>query len=569
MTKSLDNQDSMIQEFSKLQSHDADLKKRLHDLDLRQEGFVQQIIEILLSNTTSMIQSNNNNKPQTSLETDLMNAMLNHPQRMEEEGLARLQISPNRLARVRNQFIGMFWYDSMFDREAGVAEAHPDTLNWIFRPAGDDTNSWNNFSQWLWSEERLYWITGKMGSGKSTLMKYILEELPPAAGIERRCTPHLLRCGQRQRLCIATFYFWAGSNEKTRIQTSVEGMYRTLLTQILDAYPEAASRVSPRRWENLCHFNKEFKPPGISELKIMLRKAVDYVSSMAKACLFIDGRDEFEGENDDLNGLITWVKTLVETSPVKLCVASRPWRVFEDALQDRPHLRMEDFDFKDIQQYVWRRFHDDPNFMAEKQMHAAFCNQPLNDIVTKAEDVFLWVYLVCTSLLQAMSRGDLIGDLRQILNELPAEMEKLYGHILDNLDLKDYAAKYFLLLQAFLGRPDALIFSFADDIGEDSEFSFKLPKESLTDAELQYRVTKLSKRLHSRCRGLLSLSVDALDSRNTAAHLNVATIQYCHRSAKDYLEMGSIQGKVTSMLDMPFDRTSDFARHIWRERSAA
>lgn len=337
MTKSLDNQDRMIQEFSELRTHDAGLKKRLNDLGLRQEGFVQQIIEILLSNATSMVQSNDIDKPQASLETDLMNAMLIHPQTMEEEDVARLQISPNRLARVRNQFIGMFWYDSMFDREASVAEAHPDTLKWIFRPAADDTHTWNNFSQWLGSEERLYWITGKMGSGKSTLMKYISEELPvsSAAGIDaRRCIPHLLRCGEDQRLCIATFYFWAGSNEETRIQTSVEGMYRTLLTQILDAYPESAPRVSPRRWENLCLFNQELKPPGIAELKVMLRKAVDYVSSMAKVCLFIDGLDEFQGGNDDMNDLINWVKTLVETSPVKLCVASRPWRVFEDALQD-------------------------------------------------------------------------------------------------------------------------------------------------------------------------------------------------------------------------------------------
>lgn len=556
MMKSLDNQDSMIQEFSKVRRHDEDLRKRLDTLVQKQEGFVQQMVQILSSNATSVVRSIGYDQSQTlQLETDLMNAMHNSPQQMEGEDLSRLKMSPNRLARVRNQFINIFRYDTMFDREAGVAEAHPDTLKWIFRSPGGEAHTWDHLGQWLESEDQLYWITGKMGSGKSTLMKYISEELPATSGTgtERRSTPHLLRWAKSQPLFIATFYFWAGSSEETRIQTSVQGLYRTLLTQMLEAYPDAAPHVSPHRWENICLFNKDSKPPGITELKTTLAKAIDYVSSLAKICLFIDGLDEFEGESEDLMGLVTWVKVLVETSPVKLCVASRPWRVFEDALQDRPHLLMEDFNFKDIQKYVWRRFHDDPNFRDKKLMDAAFCNQLLNEIVTKAEGVFLWVHLVCTRLLQGMSSGELVGDLRKILNGLPLPMEKLYGHILDNLDLKDHAAKYFLLLQSCLGRPDALIFSFADDIGEDSEFALKLPKEDLTDLETRYRVTELRKRLNSRCKGLLSHSVEALDFRETTTHSNIGTVQYCHRSAKDYLETAIIREKLVNMLDTPFD----------------
>lgn len=443
MMKSLDNQRSMIQQFSAFRVHDENLKRSLNSLGNQKEGFVQKIVEILSFKDISADRSDDYNPPQTSLETDLMNAMQNSPQHMEDEDAARLQLSPYRLAFVRNQFIGVFRYDSMFDREAGVTEAHPDTLKWIFRDTCGQTHTWDSFSQWLESDDQIYWITGKMGSGKSTLMKYISQRLPASseAGIERRCTPHLLRWAQDRPLFIATFYFWAGSNEETRVQTSVEGLYRTLLTQILEAYPESAPRLSPRRWENLCLFNKTSKPPGITELKVMLRKAIEYVSSVAKVCLFIDGLDEFEGERDDLQGMINWFKVMVETSPIKVCLASRPWRVFEDALQDRPHLLMEDFNFQDIHQYVWTRFHGDSNFTAKKKMEADFCNQLLEEIVAKTEGVFLWVDLVCTGLLQAMSRGDLVGDLRKILSALPVQMEKLYGHILETLDLKDHAAK--------------------------------------------------------------------------------------------------------------------------------
>lgn len=560
MRKSLHNQEMVIHEFAESRSRDRNLKERLDRMTHQQEGFGQLIVEVLSSTASSTLRSNAYSTFQPSLERDLMDAVQNSPKAAGYEDLKNLQISPNRLARVRRQFIDIFRYESMFDRETSVAQAHSDTLKWLFKDPSDETHKWDNFRRWLESQDQLYWITGKMGSGKSTLMKYVSEKppAPMAASRERRCTPHLLRWARDRPLFIATFYFWAGSNEETGIQTSVEGLYRTLLTQIFETYPEAAPRVSPRRWENLCLFNKDSKPPGIAELKAILSKAIDYVSSVAKVCLFIDGLDEFEGEEDDLQGLITWVKTLVETSPVKLCVASRPWQVFEDALQDRPHLLMEDFNFNDIQKYVGRRFHDDPNFRSKRQMEPAVCDQLLDEIVTKSDGVFLWVHLVCSRLLQEMARGDLAGDLRRILDDLPVQMEKLYGHILDNLDLKDHAAKYFMLLQAFLGRPDALIFSFADDIGEDREFSLKMRNESLGPAEIraelgtemQYRANELRKRLNSRCRGILCLSLEPHGSRPS---YEIGIVQYCHRSAKDYFTMAVNREKLIHMLDAPFD----------------
>lgn len=555
MMKSLDNQDSMIQKFSEVRSHDEGLKERLDHLADKHEGFVQQITEILSSTATSVIRFSGYNQPQASqLEMDLMNAMQSSPKEIGYEDISGLKMSPSRLARVQHQFIDMFRYNTMFDREDGVVEAHQGTLKWIFNNSTDETRAWNDLGQWLESEDPLYWITGKMGSGKSTLMKYISEELPipgkflksSEAGKKRRCTPYLLRWAQGQPLFIAMFYFWAGSNEETRIQTSVEGLYRTLITQILEVYPEAAPHISPRRWENVCLFNRDSKPPRITELKGILTKAIQYVISTAKVCLFIDGLDEFEGDSDELEGLITWVKTLVETSPAKVCVSSRPWRVFEDALQDRPHLLMEDFNFKDIQQYVLSRFHDDPNFTAKKQIETDLCDELLHEIVFKAQGVFLWVNLVCISLLAAMSAGDLVGRLKRILKELPAEMEKLYDHILDNLEpaYKDYAAQYFSLMRL---EPNALIFSFADDFGEDREFAINMAKKSLTDAESQYRMTELRKRINSRCRGLISLAPKA------TAEWDTENVHYCHRSVKDYITLGTVQEKLTGMFNAPFD----------------
>lgn len=552
MKTSLDNQGAMVQEFAESRSRDKRLRQRFDMIHRRQEGFGHLMLEILSLSAASesMVKSDDYCSTTASLKAEIVNAVENTPSEMQDMDTERLEISPNRLAGLRKLFINIFRYDSMFDREAGVAEAHPDTLKWIFKDSSTANRKWDNFGEWLESQDRLYWITGKMGSGKSTLMKYISEELPTTSttGKTRRCTPYLLRWAQDQPLLIATFYFWAGSSDKTGIQTSVEGMYRTILTQILEAYPEASEFASPSRWEKLVLFNGRGTPPGAKELKNILARTIAHVSSIARICLFIDGLDELEGDTEDLKDLIEWVKQLVATLPVKLCVASRPWRVFEDALQGGAHLLVENINYKDIQQYVWSKFHQDANFRDRKQVEANFCDEMLDEIVTKADGVFLWVHVVSALMLEAMSRGDLISDMRRTLKALPAEMENLYAHILDTLEPRDrdQASKYFLLLQT-CSEPDALIFSFAD---EDIEYCLEMSDEPLTDTQLRHRASELKKRLNSRCRGILSLSMDHVQLRDPTSDVRTATVQYCHRSAKDYLTMREVQEK---LIAGPFD----------------
>jgi hypothetical protein len=62
---------------------------------------------------------------------------------------------------------------SMRDREAEVAEAHQKTFERIF-DSDLPKNIGGNFLQWLQdNNEGIYWIKGKAGSGKSTLMRFI------------------------------------------------------------------------------------------------------------------------------------------------------------------------------------------------------------------------------------------------------------------------------------------------------------------------------------------------------------------------------------------------------------
>lgn len=64
----------------------------------------------------------------------------------------------------------------MVSRQEEVSGAYIGTFQWIFDATTDDTKAWDNFAQWLESGDGVYWISGRPGSGKSTLMRYIVEE---------------------------------------------------------------------------------------------------------------------------------------------------------------------------------------------------------------------------------------------------------------------------------------------------------------------------------------------------------------------------------------------------------
>lgn len=62
-------------------------------------------------------------------------------------------------------------FREMRSREESVKDASKGTFNWIFAKSSNYAGAeWDSFLAWLQSGQNLYWINGKVGSGKSTLM---------------------------------------------------------------------------------------------------------------------------------------------------------------------------------------------------------------------------------------------------------------------------------------------------------------------------------------------------------------------------------------------------------------
>lgn len=465
-----------------------------------------------------------------------------------------IELSQDTRHKLEQVFIHRLRYDNMKDRESTIKEAHQGTFLWALEENKTLPAPASNIRAWLESDEQLYWITGKAGSGKSTLMRYMCQPVSPSdesgiqeggKGAEARCEQYLKQwSGSQQKLIVASFYFWAIGE---RSQASQEGLFRTLLVQLLQAHPDVIPSISPSRWEFLCLFNEDTRPFTEDELGTMFRQAVVEISSRAKVALFIDGLDEFDG---DCKVLINLLKECA-SSPIKLCVASRPWNEFSDAFQHNPSLRMEELTRQDIKKYVVATLGENPQFQRLQQREANFARNLIEHVVKKASGVFLWVTVVVASLSSGMADGDRIEDLERVLDHLPSELEKLYETILGGIKTQylEHAAQYFRLMSSCTAPPSLLLFWYAD---EENLMERVLHDDSETTPgmEIQGRLEDMRRRLGSRCRGLLEVHNS---TTGTACPELGGTVRYLHKTVAEFVSSPLGNLKLNQFLEAEYD----------------
>jgi hypothetical protein len=494
------------------------------------------------------------------LRTAIISAMLSGDDDIETS--SSILLTDDHRKSLEAMFLAALHYESMADRELAISDAHEATFHWIFENSEHETAKWSSFTDWLKSDEQVYWITGKAGSGKSTLMKFLTQphqsrdtaESSRNLPLETRCTKYLGRWAGDQRLIMASFYFWAAG---TTAQKSHKGLFKTLLSQLLRAFPEAIPFTSPKQWGVLSLFDEVTKEVPERELRNMFKRAMRHISSKAKVALFVDGLDEFEG---DLEPLISTMRDVVShSSSVKLCTASRPWNEFQEAFKDLPSLRLQDLTRFDIQKYVEARFNENQKYMALRDRETGLTEHLVSSVVSKASGVFLWVKIVVSSLLAGLSQADRPSDLKRRLDDLPEDLEGLYERILDNIDpfYLEHATEYFTLMKACPEPPPALLFSFADE-----ESLLDLPDRLLSNIDKKGttknmfdRVQDIATRLNSRCKGLLEVAepIPKPDSSLLLSLYPGPKIQYLHKTVRDFIDSPNTTRRLGRYLPDSYD----------------
>jgi len=319
-------------------------------------------------------------------------------------------------------------YNGMATRRRQLAEQSPAYLEWIWHQASEGGPG---FVGWLCNEATVFWITGKPGSGKSTLMKYLAEHESASEILQRH---------HRCSWSIVHFYFDYRSGK--RVPNSLEGLLRSILYQLVGANSTANQAV--RQELNARHGHALYENLDMSDLQKAFRTACRAISRTHKICAFVDGLDEFSGHHIEVVGMVDF---LVNNGVHKLCVASRPEYVLVQQLGRHPHFKMQDRNLLTIRAYVNQTFEKMPP-------HPPYLDvdELIAKIVSKAEGVILWAHLVTGYVVELLLAGGTKEEVYKRLDEFPQELNEVYERLLNNVkpEWQVQAAVMLLLIQTGL-----------------------------------------------------------------------------------------------------------------------
>ena len=265
----------------------------------------------------------------------------------------------------------------------------------------------------------------------------------------------------------------------------------------------------------------------------------------AGVVLFIDGLDECDGSHADQ---LEFLKDLVETSKlsklsIKICIASRAEVDIRLRLSTYPSLAIHRFTESDIALYVTRRLKTAWELMASQPdgTTATFDQGLIDNVVCKAEGVFLWVNLVVTQLVMAIEAEAEASDLHRLVARLPEGLKQLYKSIVAKIPQdRLHDAINLLQLTASTNAQKYL----PPDYGADTLWktcnAMKEPSTAISEKayfEGEFRgddapnrkeqCAAMKRRIQSSCRGLVHCD-DILN-------LCEAKVTFLHRTCVDYV----------------------------------
>lgn len=494
-------------------------------------------------------------------------------------------------------------YGNVMRAHRSIVDSHKSTFDWVF------SGKASGFVEWLESNDGLFWINGKAGSGKSTLMKFIAED--------PRLKEHLLANDLSLPVLFEKFFFWAAGSPEQKSQT---GLIKTILHGLLNKHRQLIRITFPDEWPLLYEAAGEIRqellkqqntsasmPSRVQDLLLMSRidkqtlsklsnlaelvwtrdQMVTYItnifatSSTFRTFLFVDGLDEYDGSADDLAELIALLKTWANMPYVKICVSTRPWTIFETQFgkENVPSIRLQDFTVHDIAAFVADSFNSSPLMKVLQEANPERIPDFYSSIAKKAEGVFLWVRLVVKSLMDGLLNGEELSLLQERVNELSADLENLYLQLLQRIPERYWvsSSRLFKIMQVANGAPRSLLLWYAGERNYDP-----LDFQS-SAATKQARCYQVHLRLMSQCAGLLEVrTASGLDlapgsdedpdlmrpnttwSFSTQQDYINSSVHYLHRTTRDFLLKDEIQQLMSRRLGKSsFDGESWLAIHAF------
>ncbi|KXH61279.1 hypothetical protein CSAL01_06594 [Colletotrichum salicis] len=268
----------------------------------------------------------------------------------------------------------------------------------------DGNTRWDSFIGWLKSGSSIFWCSGKPGSGKSTLMRFIISD-PRTKSALNVWSPGVL---------LVSHFFWRPGS---------------LIA------PSGGHKDSDTDWST-------------GELQKLYFDTVEQYHR--PICFFLGGLGEVSPDDGAVR-LLEVIHGLGTIQNVKICVASRPEYLIEKNLGygSYPSIRLQGLTSNDLRIYTQSHTKLPPEF---KMWHSwGQPGEPIDLLVEKAEGIFLWLWLAIKSLNRGLHHGNNSDDLQQRIQSLLTSLSKLYNDMWTRLNAdqplyREKAALYFGLV---------------------------------------------------------------------------------------------------------------------------
>ena len=409
----------------------------------------------------------------------------------------------------RQRLLTRLSFPRMYGRSQQIANAFPHTYEWVLQPPRYTHQTWNSLVSWLSSSQPghgIFWIHGKPGSGKSTLMKFLDSNITASR--------YTVPWADESTILRARYFFWSAGNA---LQKSLEGLCRSLLVQLLEQSPAMIDFTTSRCKQIDLHEDKN--PSNKSQLCKILAAVIGNLSAGSRFLLLIDGLDECDSSDDEQDEVVDLLVSLSRFETVKVIISSRPENVFKDAFTRCPQLRLEDLTRSDIQVYVISQLEKHRRWLSLKNEEPAGSEDLINDTIERAEGVFLWVVLVVRGIIRDLRDGDNLDQLRQTLHQIPADLDNYFMRIIESIEpshrreasvllqLALYEEEHFIRLSPlrlldtlFIGEP-------CDNFILRPNFNVQCLDLSRQEA-FQAKLDSAFRKVNSRCKGLLQCTGD-------------------------------------------------------------
>lgn len=307
------------------------------------------------------------------------------------------------------------------EMDARFVEVHPNlvgTCEWL--PETPEHRRWMD-PELMSTHHGIFWVKGKAGAGKSTLMKHA-------------STHAEARCSARQHILNFFFHARGGSFE-----ISTDGLFRSLLHQLLEKVPAVFDSLNKRRLSLA-----ERQGWSSTLLKDTFREAVLTLDQDQVTC-YIDAMDECR--QSDIESIVQYFDNLgdalvLDGKAFHVCLSSRHYPNLRSSKSVELVLENQQGHDEDIRRYIKQRLLVD-SYDLELDLAEL--------IESKASGVFLWVVLV-VALVNQDDRNGHAAEIYQRLDQIPTGLSDLFDELIQR-GTKSIHFRPLLQWVAFSHRP--------------------------------------------------------------------------------------------------------------------